>query len=159
MKKNIRCPWRLVQACVVAAGLLVVPSIFGQTYVMDGAVLSAGGGVSTGGVFSVSGAVGQGVVTSAKSGDYELQTGFWSWVVVVQTPSAPRLSVTSSNGFAVLTWPVASGQFLLEQSQSVTAPPASWSVVPLAYSTNNNVISVTAPLSHGVMFYRLRKTD
>jgi len=63
-----------------------------QTYSIDWYTIDGGGGTSTGGVYAVSGTIGQpdagGPMTG---GNYSLTGGFWSLIAAVQT-GAPRRS-------------------------------------------------------------------
>src|ERR1035438_20504 len=65
-----------------------------QEYSIDWYKVSGGGGASTGGVYSVSGTIGQhdagGPMTG---GNYSLTGGFWA-LYAVQTPGAPLLAIT-----------------------------------------------------------------
>ena len=53
--------------------------------------IDGGGGTSTGGVFSISGTIGQPDAGAMSSGSFQLTGGFWG---VVQTPGAPLLRIT-----------------------------------------------------------------
>ena len=74
---------------------LLVPSVaaLAQSYTIDWSKIAGGGGTSTGGVYSVSGTIGQPDASGAMSGgNYSLTGGFWA-AYAVQTPGAPYLSV------------------------------------------------------------------
>src|SRR5271166_1518915 len=75
-------------------------------YSIDWYKVSGGGGTSTGGVYSVSGTIGQPDAGAAMSGgNYSVAGGFWSLISVVQTPGAPTLSVTHSGNSVIVSWP------------------------------------------------------
>src|SRR6476659_11289254 len=77
-----------------------------QTYSIDWFTIDGGGGTSTGGVYSVTGTIGQpdagGPMTG---GNYSLIDGFWA-LSAVQSPGAPILGIklTSTNTVMVY-WP------------------------------------------------------
>jgi hypothetical protein len=74
-------------------------------YSIDWSTIDGGGGTSTGGVYSVSGTLGQpdagGPMTN---GQYSVTGGFWSLIKVVQTPGAPLLSITHAGNPAIVSW-------------------------------------------------------
>src|SRR5262245_55014622 len=83
---------------------------------VDWFAFSSGAGTCTGGVFSVSGTIGQATTDprTATGGRFSMQGGFWS-IFVVQTPGAPLLSITRDPQLPVLTisWPSPSTGFIL----------------------------------------------
>ncbi len=122
----------------------------------------AGGGAttpSTGGVYAVSGTIGQpNAIGALAGGPYAVSGGFWP--SLVQTPGAPLLSAQSLAGGNVrISWPVSAASFVLEQTVTLTNAPVTniWSQVPFPYATNATEISITVPVSAGNKFYRLRK--
>ncbi len=103
-------------AAFFAAGLTAARS---QSYSIDWYKVSGGGGTSTGGVYSVSGTIGQPDAGSAMSGgEYSLTGGFWS-LYAVQTPGAPLLTITYSANQAIVSWPSPSTGFVLEQNSNL----------------------------------------
>ena len=74
--------WLLTSACCLPA--------FAQ-YAIDWSTIDGGGGTSTGGVYSVSGTIGQpdagGPMTN---GQYSVTGGFWALPTAVQTTNAPH---------------------------------------------------------------------
>ena len=75
---------------------LAVPTM-AQTYSIDWSTIDGGGGTSTGGVYSVSGTIGQSDAGPTMSGgNYTLDGGFWSISAAVQTPGAPLLTIARS---------------------------------------------------------------
>src|ERR1035441_1581848 len=65
-----------------------------QNYTVDWFTMDGGGGTSTGGVYSVSGTIGQADAGRLSGGNYTLDSGFWGIIGAVQMPGAPRLSVS-----------------------------------------------------------------
>src|SRR5215468_10720568 len=74
-------------ASLVLGCWCLVISSFGQ-YSISWSTIDGGGGTSTGGVFSVSGTIGQpdANATPMIGGNFSLSGGFWSALSVVQTP-------------------------------------------------------------------------
>ena len=130
-----------------------------QTYSLDWFTMDGGGGTSTGGVYSVSGMIGQPDAGVMSGGSYSLVGGFWGVVAAIQTPGAPLLSVERLGGSVRVFWPLPATGFVLDQTASLASPPAaiSWSQVPIPYSTNATHISTTVPSPTGHKYYRLRK--
>ena len=60
-----------------------------QNFTIDWFTIDGGGGTSTGGVYSVSGTIGQPDAGTMSAGNYSLVGGFWGIVAAVQTPGAP----------------------------------------------------------------------
>jgi hypothetical protein len=137
-------------ALVLAFGLV---TLHGQTYSIDWYKVSGGGGASTGGVYSVSGTIGQhdagGPMTG---GNYSLTGGFWSLVSVAQTPGAPPLAISHSGTTVTVHWQAVSG-WSLQQNSSVAAP-LGWSASSGVTTTNGtNYLTLTSPT--GRLFFRL----
>jgi hypothetical protein len=128
-----------------------------QSYSIDWFKIAGGGGTSTGGVYSVSGTIGQpdagGPMTG---GNFSLAGGFWSLLSVVQTPGAPLLTITlTSTNTAMVSWPFPSTGFALQQNTNLNM--TNW-VSPSETVTNNgtiNFIIVNPP--GGNRFFRLSK--
>src|SRR5262245_43062366 len=71
-----------------------------QSFAIDWHSVDGGGGTSTGGLFSVSGTIGQpDAAPSMAGGSFSLAGGFWS---VVQTPGAPLLNILLTGNRAVV---------------------------------------------------------
>lgn len=139
----------------VLAGLLCCPAT-AQPYVIDWFTLDGGGGVSTGGVYTIQGTIGQPDAGLSSGGPYSLVGGFWGVVEAVQTPGAPLLSIAHIPELSTMnvSWPLPATGFVLDQSPTVTG---AWSQVAFPYSTNATHISVTVSPPVGDRFYRLRK--
>lgn len=143
--------------------LAIIAAVFtttarAQNYSIDWFTIDGGGGTSTGGVYSLSGTIGQPDAGVMTNGPYTLAGGFWSGVNVVQTPGAPLLSVEKLVGGNVrVFWPLPADGFVLDQTSAMASPPAtiSWSATPFPYQTNATHISITVTPS-APRFYRLR---
>ena len=125
-------------------------------YSIDWSTIDGGGGTSIGGVYSVSGTIGQPDASGAMTGgSYSLTGGFWSLYSVVQTEGVPLLSITQSNNYAILSWPLPSTGYGLEQTPSLST--ASWTSVTNIPADNGTIKSVTLPVQPGNKFFRLKK--
>ena len=65
-----------------------------QTYSIDWSTIDGGGGTSTGGVYAVTGTIGQPDAGKMSGGNYAIDGGFWGIIAAVQTPGAPLLTIT-----------------------------------------------------------------
>ena len=131
--------------------LLALPRLDAQSYTIDWSTIDGGGGTSTGGVYAVSGTIGQPDAGAMTGGQYFLIGGFWG-LYAVQTPGAPLLSIVPATpGWARISWtPTNSPGFVLQLTPSLT-PPA-WIDAPSG-ATNSVVVPATLP----ARFYRLLK--
>src|SRR5688572_22677455 len=79
----------------LVALLLSAVCVQAQNFAIDWFTIDGGGGTSTGGAFAVSGTIGQPDASAQPltGGNFSLMGGFWS-LSAVQTPGAPRLTVT-----------------------------------------------------------------
>jgi hypothetical protein len=131
-----------------------------QNFAIDWFTIDDGGGTSKGGVYSVSGTIGQPDAGRMSGGNFAIDGGFWGIVASVQTPGAPLLSVTNAAGTVIVSWPKPADSFVLDQTLALASPPAaiSWSQVSTAiYQTNATHIFITVPAPAGNRYYRLRK--
>jgi hypothetical protein len=127
-----------------------------QSYSIDWHTIDGGGGTSTGGVYSVSGSIGQPDAGSMSGGNYSLDGGFWAIVSVVQTPGAPVLSILHTpTNTVVVSWPSPSTDFSLQQASSLTQ--LVWTTPSETVTDNgtNKFVIVSPPT--GNRFYRLLK--
>jgi hypothetical protein len=126
-----------------------------QNYSINWYKVSGGGGTSTGGVYSVSGTVGQHDAGGPMSGgSYSVTGGFWSLIAVVQTPGAPSLTITFSGTSVIVSWPYPSNGWTLQQNPSV-ANAGGWTTSGYTVSNNGSVNSVTITAPTGNLFFRL----
>ena len=125
---------------------------FAQSYSIDWFTIAGGGGTSTGGVYSVSGTIGQPDAGEPMSGgQYSVTGGFWTLPTAVQVPAAPTLSIVPATpGNATISWSPATPGFVLQETWALS--PANWTNAP---SGESNPIVVPATLP--TRFYRLIK--
>ena len=153
---NHECPMKRIlflAACGLA--LAFAPIAFSQSYSIDWFTIDGGGGTSTGGVYSVSGTIGQPDAGTMSGGPYTLQGGFWGVAVAIQTEGAPLLTVTKSGGSVVVSWPSPSTGFVLQENMALGT--TNWLNVATLPSDNGTSKSVTVSPPIGNKFYRLKK--
>jgi hypothetical protein len=146
---------RNILAIAILGLAVLAPSARAQStnYSINWHTTAGGGGTSTGGVYAVSGTIGQSATATMSGGNYSLTGGFWSIIAAVQTPGAPLLTVTTAGKQATISWSAPASGFVLEESPNLTT--GSWSVSTTTLTTNNGVVSATVPASSGYQFYRL----
>jgi hypothetical protein len=123
-----------------------------QHYSTDRHTIDGGGGTSTGGVYSVTGTIGQpdASTTIMTGGNFSLTGGFWS-LVAMQTPGAPTLAIIPARpGQAAISWTPSTPGFVLRETPSLS--PTNW--MDSASGTNN---PATVPMPGNTKFYRLFK--
>ena len=142
---------RLVLACFIVLNVPLIP-VRAQPYNIDAHTIAGGGGTSTGGVYSVSGTIGQPDASGPlTNGQYSVTGGFWALPVAVQTMNAPLLTIApAAPGQATISWTPATPGFVLQESWSVS--PVSWTNSPSG-TTNPIVVPATVPTK----YYRLFK--
>jgi hypothetical protein len=137
---------------------LLIPSLgFAQQYSIDWYKVSGGGGTSTGGVYSVSGTIGQPDAGGPMTGDnYSLTGGFWSLISIVQTPGSPLLTIQWINPTTVkVSWPSPSTDFVLQQNNDLKT--ANWINYSDTANDDGTTKSVTISPPAGNVFFRLKK--
>jgi hypothetical protein len=127
-----------------------------QTYSIDWFTIDGGGGTSTGGVYSVSGTIGQPDAGQPMTGgNFTLTGGFWS-LLALNTPGAPLLKISyTSTNTAVVSWPSPSSGYSLQQNTNLTTATWSLSAEPVNDNGTDKFIIVNPPT--GNRFYRLIK--
>lgn len=142
-------------AGIAAATLFAGASGHCQSYNIPWFAIDGGGGTSTGGVYSVSGTIGQADAGTMSGGNYALTGGFWSASVTVQTASWPELTIAASPRAVTILWPSNYSGFSLQQTFSLSQP--NWTPVSLTVATSGTNQSVTVAPPLGAVFYRLAK--
>jgi hypothetical protein len=123
-----------------------------QSYSVDWYKIAGGGGISTGGVYSVSGTIGQPDASGAMSGgNYSVTGGFWSLIQVVQTPGAPLLIITHVGNQAIVSWDPSVTGWTLQTNNNLST--GTWGNY-LGTVVNN---SVTNAPPTGNVFFRLKQ--
>jgi hypothetical protein len=127
-------------------------------YSLVWSTIDGGGGTSTGGVYSVSGTIGQADAGHMSGGQFTVEGGFWGVIAPIQTPGAPLLSVTCLGSTVMVSWPLPATGWVLEQTPTLTGAAIPWSQVPAnQYQTNATHCFITVPSPAGNKFYRLKR--
>lgn len=144
----------IILACALfAAG----STMRAEDYAMNWHVLPGGGGYSSGGTYALTGSIGQAAAGgNLTGGNYTLAGGFWGYISVVQTPGAPFLTVSQSNGQLTISWPTPVSTWLLQTNSNLTDANG-WAESSYAISTNNGVSTIIVPLQSGNLFFRLKQ--
>ena len=144
-----------------AVGFILLHSAFclrawGQSYSIDWFKIAGGGGTSTGGVYAVSGTLGQPDAGGAMTGgNYSLSGGFWSLIAVVQSAGLPNLSIAHSGNSVIVSWPN-TGSYTLQQNANL-ALANGWATSGYTISTSSGTNSITVTPPVGNLFFRLAK--
>jgi hypothetical protein len=140
----------------LAAAFALAVSASAQNYSIDWFTIDGGGGTSTGGVYSVSGTIGQpDAGPTMTNGQYAVTGGFWS-LYAVQTPGAPslRIFLTTTNT-AVVAWPSPSTGWNLQANTNLNT--TNWIAPSESISDNGADRFITVNPPAGNRFYRLAK--
>jgi hypothetical protein len=128
-----------------------------QDFALNWFTFDGGGGQSTGGVYSVSGTIGQPDAGTMSGGNFTLTGGFWSVIAAVPTPGAPLLTITrTATNSVIVSWPDPSTGFELQENPDLD--PAHWVKVAALPTVVGGQKQVIVPAPAGSRFYRLRKS-
>ena len=123
-----------------------------QSYSIDWFKIAGGGGTSTGGVYQLSGTIGQPDVGPVMTnGQFSVTGGFWVLPIAVQSLGAPTLTIVpAAPGNATISWLPNTPGFVLQESSSLS--PATWT-----NSASGATNPITIPATLPAKFYRLKK--
>ena len=140
-------------------GLAVVLVGAPPQFTLDWSAVVGGGGTSSGGVYAVTGTIGQPDTSIVSGGNFAVVGGFWGVIAAVQAPGAPTLTATRTAQNTVLVlWPAPAEGWRLQATTNLAGAPTVWTEVPPPYQTNaENMVFFTEPLPVGNKFYRLHK--
>jgi hypothetical protein len=147
---------KLSFACLT--GLLLLP-VAGhtQSYSIDWFTIDGGGGTSTGGVYSVSGTIGQPDAGKMSGGNYSIDGGFWGIIAAVQTSGAPLLSIfRTATNTVLVSWPSPSPEWTLQQNTN-SVSSLNWSNVTATIQDDGTTRTLIVNPPTGNRFYRLIK--
>ena len=127
---------------------LGLASALAQSYSIDWWTVDGGGGTSTGGVYMVSGTIGQPDAGVMSGGNFTVQGGFWPGIIVPSTGETPTLFIQRSGDSVTISWSPAPAGFELEATTDLVG--AVWTAAPAGNP-------VTIPSTGPARYYRLRK--
>lgn len=121
-------------------------------YSIDWFTIDGGGGTSTGGVYTISGTIGQpDAGPTMTNGQYALTGGFWALPQALQTEGAPTLKIVPATlGNATISWTPPLTNWVLQENLNLGT--TNW-VNSVSGSTNPIVVPAMLPKK----FYRLFK--
>ena len=141
---------------LVLSGSLLIASVLGQPYSVDWHKIAGGGGSSTNGQFTLSGAIGQhDAGLQMSGGNFSVTGGYWVFPVS-QTPGAPLLSIKLAGSNTVMIyWPSPSTGFNLQVNTNLAG--TNWTGVPQTVNDDgtNRYILIAPPI--GGLYYRLKE--
>jgi hypothetical protein len=126
-----------------------------QSYSIDWSKVAGGGGTSTGGVYSISGTIGQhDAGAPASGGNSSLVGGFWT-LYTVQTLGAPTLSIQlTSTNTAIVYWASPSPSWQLQANLNLATTNWATPAEPVCDNGTIRYIIVNGPA--GNRFFRLK---
>lgn len=126
-----------------------------QSCTLDWSTIDGGGGTSTGGVYAVSGTIGQPDAGTMNGGGFSLTGGFWSLIAAVPSAGAPPLAIfrTTTNTI-VVTWPSATTWNLQQNTNSISS--VNWSNVTSGVLDDGQMKQLIVNPPTGNRFYRLK---
>jgi hypothetical protein len=140
---------------VAVAGLAATTG--SAQFAIDWFTMDGGGGRSTGGVYCVTGTIGQPDAGTMSGGPYTLVGGFWGVIAAVQTEGAPYLTITRTNNTVVVSWPLPADEWVLQVTNVLPSVSVSWPRIPPPYQTNGANLQFIEPATVGNRFYRLHR--
>lgn len=123
---------------------------------IDWFTIDGGGGTSTGGVYAISGTIGQPDAGAMSGGNYTLEGGFWGVIAAVQMPGSPLLTITVTGpNTIVISWLYPSSGFQLQQNSALET--TNWTGVATSPVQAGDQWQVPVSPPVGNKFYRLKK--
>ena len=173
MTTTLRSRRNLTRALAVLLATASMPTLAGGSYSMPWFRLTSGGGVSSGGAYSLAGSIAptdagttgsNGVALHTPDGtaltQYQLVSGFSAFVVqsTAAADTTPQLKFAASGSSGTFSWTATGSGGTLQQSASL-GPDAEWIDVEAPVTTNGTTRSVQLPSPDGssAMFFRLRQ--
>jgi len=133
--------------------LVGAASVLAQSYSIDWFTIDGGGGTSTGGVYSISGTIGQPDAGASSGGNYSLIGGFWGAGIPVQQAGGPTLFIVNlQNGNEKVTWLPNAPGLVLQEAAALNPTPIAWTNAPATYTNGASI-----PAAMQSRFFRLIK--
>ena len=148
----------LVFSLAVMLFVSLVAPLHAQQFALPWFKIAGGGTMqNTGGVYQLSGTIGQpdaGRVAST-NGTYRLEGGFWG--IAIQQTGFPKLAITRAGTNALVSWITPETGFVLQNATDL-ATPTQWTDSSFAVAVNGTSHTVSVPLSWAPKaFFRLRR--
>ena len=126
-------------------------------YSIDWSTIDGGGGTSTGGVYAVTGTIGQPDAGTMSGGNFTLVGGYWSVIAAVQTAGAPSLAIfRTTTNTVVVSWPSPSTGWGLQQNTN-SINSVNWSNLTSGITDDGTTKSLIGNPPAGNRFYRLKQ--
>ena len=158
MKSALHFTWLSLATLSFLLSSLTVTTA--QNYSIDWFTIDGGAGTSSGGVYTLSGTIGQPDANQQRTtgGNVSLTGGFWS-LIAVQTLDAPPLTIQlTATNTARIFWPSPSEGFALQQNTNLNNPGISgWVGAPQTVTDDGTTRSIIVSPPTGNRFYRLFK--
>ncbi|HTY86997.1 MAG TPA: hypothetical protein VMB80_05995 [Candidatus Acidoferrum sp.] len=134
-------------------GLLFTGIVRAQSYSINWFTIDGGGGTSTGGMYSVSGTIGQADAGAQMTGgNFALTGGFWA-IYAQQTLGAPLLSIKLTDQMAMVYWPSPSAGYHLQVSTNLAT--VNWTTPAETVSDDGTIKYILVNPPTGNRYYRL----
>ena len=146
---------RFTLGCLTAA---MIPGLQAQSdsYTLPWATIDGGGGLTSGGSFSLHGTVGQPDAGVMSGGAFTITGGFWS--LPLSSGPLPSLSIRYGIGSTViLSWPNPSSSYVLQQTADMNAAGGGWMNVSQTPVINGANKEVTLTATGRFCLFRLRR--
>ena len=140
----------------VALVLASEPAMRAQSYSLDWSSLAGGGGDSSGGAYSLAGALGQSDVGPMSGGSFTLEGGFGTVVATTQNPGTPSFKVLRQGNLLRIAWTKLADGWVLESTSALLGPALSWAPVAQTYQDDGDSLYITINPTSGSAFFRLR---
>ena len=165
----------ILSLSALLTGILNAAAQAGGPYRLNWHTIDGGGGRVSGGAFAIHGTIGQPESGGALRSDmpkftdtleplevgietepvYLVRGGFWAGVV--EPEIRPRLNIAYVDNRVILTWPIPSPNFVLQQSTSLGAPNGGWATVPITPVGVGDDWQVNFRPTNSARMYRLIK--
>jgi len=150
---------RSLASAILLLACLSLRAQSGGNFDLTWSTIDGGGGVSTGGVYSVTGTIGQPDAGTSSGGSFTLVGGFWGVTASVQAPPPSlrieRVAVSGNAGAVTISWPYPSTGWQLQESTNLGTTGWTDLTTTPAVVGNENQVVIASPL--GNKFYRLKK--
>ena len=127
-------------------------------YAVDWSTVDGGGGTSTGGVYAVTGTIGQPDAGRMSGGNFTLDGGFWGVIATIQSLGPPYFSIALNPQLSTInvSWPSPSTGWNLQQNTN-SVSSVNWSNVTSGIQNDGTTKTLIINPPAGNRFYRLHQ--